>query len=211
MNDDLVGQFSRDDDLAAAERRYEEVMLARISGLSEAQKVLIDVPDRVYHASKHAGLETLDPEMGQGLGVWFQDSLNDAAHFCVSRCSNPMTGERYEDVEPSIYEARLHMKQLAVFPDESSLYSMSIHQEGDPEDFQFPPGKFNEFSGVRQTLKAAGYDGIYLLEEGTFSALDSSVIEILDAHDPIPIFNEHVRPNLSARRSDDEPFAWALE
>lgn len=211
MTDDLAGEFPRDEEIAEAERNYQKVMLARIATLSEAQRGQIDVPEPAYHASKYSALEALDPEMGQGLGVWFSDDLHDSAHFCVSRCSHPMTGERYEEVEPSIYEVKLNVQNFAVFPDEDSLYTMGILEEDDPDDLRFAPGKFNEFSGVRETLKAAGYDGIYLMEQGTLSVLDPAAIEILDEHDPLPIFNEHVRPNLPARRDGDEPFAWALD
>lgn len=210
MSHDLSDTFSQDAEIAAAEKHYQEVMLARIADLSQSQKDAIVIPDPAYHASKYSELETLDPEMGQGLGVWFRDDLDGAAHFCVSRCSHPMTGERYEGVEPTIYEAKLNVKNFAVFPNEQALYSMSIPEEGDPDELHYAPGKFNEFSGIRETLKAAGYDGIYLMEEGTLSVLDSSAIEVVEEHDPIPIFNEHVRPHLSSRHDGEEPYSWAL-
>lgn len=190
---------------------YTTVMLDRIARLSAKQQDSINLPNTLYHASLHSGLETLDPKKGQGLGVWFQDDLAEASHFCVSRSRDPYSGEQYTDTDPSIYEAKLNVQKFAIFPDEISLYHMKIFENGDGDELMFPPSSVNNMDNVREKLREAGYDGIYLIREGTFSVINSAAIEIVKEHDPYPIYDEHIKPNLAKRVDDDAIFPWALE
>lgn len=183
-------------------RRYIEVMLERIERFSEQNRDSFEVPDRLYHASVYTGLPLLDPEIGQGLGVWFQDSLVSAAEIGVYRCLNPKTGKPYEDTNPSIYEAALNIKNFAVFPDEGSLYQMAIQNPDDDYDLRFKPQAFFDLHNIRRALVSAGYDGVYLLREETFSALDSRAITIVREHDPFHIY--YGSPHNGERADPDE-------
>ena len=86
---------------------------------------------------------------------------------------------------------------------------MGIEEPGDDHDLQFKPGDLHDLHNVRRALVAAGYDGIHLLRENTFSVLDSQAITIIGEHDPVPIYNQHVRPRLSMTHGD--PFPWVPE
>lgn len=195
---------------ATRSERYRTVMLERIARFSEQHKDSIQVPERLFHASLHGGLPALDPEVGQGLGVWFQKELIGAAHFCVSRNTQPSTHTPYPDTALSIYEISLNARRLAIFPDEGSLYQMGIEEEGDDDDLRFKPADLQNLHDVRRALVAAGYDGIHLLKEGTFSALDSQAITIIREHDPIPLYNAHIRPRFEASSFGD-PYPWVPE
>ncbi len=217
LSDEFSAPAHNDDDhqsleetIAQNTKAYTDVMLERIARFSEEQQSQIDVPDALYHASLHKNLPSLDPEVGQGLGVWFQRDLASAAHFCVSRSCNPMTDEPYPDADPSIYEAQLNVKNFAVFPDEISLYNLRIQDPDDGDDLKFSPEHFSNLHNVRKSLVEAGYDGIYLMREGTFSAIDSAAIEVVEEHDPFPIFNAEIRPNLPQQTGGDR-YAWIPE
>ncbi len=195
-----------------SEQRYIDTMLRRIEEYSRENAGDIDVPDSLYHASLKKGLTHLAPTLGQGLGVWFQEDLVESSHFAVSRSHDPMTSEPYPDADPSIYEVHLNVEKFAVFPNEISLYGLSIPQDGDENDndLNFPPGRFSDLHEVRKVLEGAGYDGIYLQAEDTFSVIKADAIKIVREHDPVPIFNEHVRPKLSNRFGED-PFPFVPE
>ncbi len=206
-------QRYRDAERAAQERtqRYYDVMLGRIARLSEQHKDSIQVPERLFHGGLRGGLKALDPEVGQGLGVWFQKDLIETAHYCVSRNTQTSTLTPYPNTAPSIYEVSLNVKKFAVFPDELSLYSLAIVEPGDDNDLRFyPPSELHNLHNVRRTLVAAGYDGIHLLDRQTFSALDSQAITIIREHDPIPLYNEHIRPKFEGSSFGD-PYPWVPE
>ena len=186
--------------------RYVSVMSDRIARNSSQYQGDIVLPDTLYHASLHSGLDTLDPSRGQGLGVWFQEDLVEAAHFAVSRSTQPGTGEKYPDADPSIYEAKLNLSNIAVFPSEISLYDYGIEEDGDDEDLMFKPHGLN-FDEIRTLLSEQGYDGIYLQDRETFAVINADAIEIVAEHDPLPIYNQHVRPRLT-ERTGSNPFAW---
>ena len=189
-----VGEPDWEKKIEERARRYHDVMLERIARFSEQNKGFIQVPDTLYHSSVYSNLPFLDPEIGQGLGVWFQDDLSSAAEIGVFRCLDPLTGTPYPNTCPSIYEATLNVKSFAIFPDEGALYQMAIQEPEDDDDLKFKPQEFYDLHNIRRALVGAGYDGIYLLREETFSALDSQAITIIREHDPYEIYNRDSGP-----------------
>lgn len=193
---------------AARLARYSEVMLERIARFSELHKGFIQVPDTLYHSSVYSNLPFLDPEVGQGLGVWFQNDLACAAEIGVFRCRDPFTGKPYPDTSPSIYEASLNVKNYAVFQDEGALYQMAVHEPDDDNELRFKPYELHDLHNIRHALVSAGYDGIYLLREETFSVLDSQAIKIVREHDPYEIYYGDSSPqSYIGVTADTEEFA----
>ena len=171
--------------------------LRRIREFSEDNKVAVNIPSPLYHASLHSDLVTLDPEKGQGFGIWMQPKLKEAAHFALSRSTNPGSGQRYEGVSPTIYEIEPQFKNLAIFPDESSLYAFSVGEDC--------PHLGIDFHQMRKLLQSEGYDGIFLIKEQTISAIASSSITVKQEYDAVPFYIDLVRPGLVARFGKD-PF-----
>jgi len=171
--------------------------LLRIREFSEDNKTSVVMPSPLYHASLQAGLTTLDPEKGQGFGIWMQPKLKEAAHFALSRSTNPNSGQRYDGVTPTIYEIEPNFKNLAIFPDESALYAFSV-DEGMPH-------LGIDYHQMRKLLQSEDYDGIFLLKEQTVSAIVASSITIKEEHDAVPLYMDLVRPGLLARFGRD-PF-----
>lgn len=171
--------------------------LRRIKEFSEENRASVHIPSLLYHASLHAGLEILDPDKGQGFGIWMQPKLKEAAHFAVSRSINPNSGQRYEGVSPTIYEIEPQFKNLAIFPNESALYAFSVCEEA--------PYLAIDYHQMRKLLESEGYDGIYLLEEKTVSAIAATSINIKQEHNAVPFYIDLVRPGLVARFGKD-PF-----
>lgn len=171
--------------------------LRRIREFSEENRASVHISSLLYHASLQAGLTTLDPQKGQGFGIWMQPKLKEAAHFALSRSTNPNSGQRYDGVTPTIYEIEPNFKNLAIFPDESSLYAFSVGEEG--------PYLGINYHQMRKLLQSEGYDGIFLLKEKTVSAIVSSSIAVKEEHDAVPLYMDLVKPSLVARFGRD-PF-----
>lgn len=171
--------------------------LRRIREFSEENKSGVHVPSPLYHASLQAGLTTLDPQKGQGFGIWMQPKLKEAAHFAVSRSTNPNSGQRYEGVSPTIYEIEPNFKNLAIFPNESALYAFSVCEEA--------PYLGIDYHQMRKLLQGEGFDGIFLLKEQTVSGIVSSSIAVKEEHDAVPLYMDLVKPSLVARFGKD-PF-----
>lgn len=169
--------------------------LRRIREFSEENRASVHISSLLYHASLHAGLEILDPEKGQGFGIWMQPKLKEAAHFAVSRSTNPNSGQRYEGVSPTIYEIEPNFKNLAIFPNESALYAFSVCEED--------PYLGIDYHQMRKLLQSEGFDGIFLLKEQTVSAIVSSSITVKQEHDAVPFYIDLVRPELLARFGKD--------
>ena len=171
--------------------------LRRIREFSEENKAAVYIPSPLYHASLYASLEILDPGKGQGFGIWMQPKLKEAAHFALSRSTNPNSGQRYDGVSPTIYEIEPHFKNLAIFPNESALYAFSVCEES--------PYLGIDYHQMRKLLQSEGYDGIFLLKEQTVSAIVSSSVTVKEEHDAVPLYMDLVRPGLVARFGRD-PF-----
>lgn len=171
--------------------------LDQIREFSEENKASLQISSPLYHASLYAGLEALDPDKGQGFGIWMQPNLKEAAHFALSRSTNPNSGQRYEGVSPTIYEIEPQFKNLAIFPNESVLYAFSVCEESLYLGINYHQ--------MRKLLESEGYDGIYLLEEKTVSAIAATSINIKQEHNAVPFYIDLVRPGLVARFGKD-PF-----
>ena len=169
----VVASDNWQEEVLKSEQKYIDTMLGRIKDYAQEHADDIDVPDSLYHASLQKGLPQLDPELGQGLGVWFQEDLIASSHFAVSRSHDPKTSEPYPDANPSIYEVQLDVKNFAVFPNEISLYELSIPQDGDEndDDLSFPPGRISDLHEVRKILVEAGYDGYICKKKKRFQRL----------------------------------------
>ena len=167
----------------------------KLFSVKNAQVPLL--PTVLYHASLYSGLKRLDPEKGQGFGIWMQGKIKEAAHFALSRSTNPMTGQRYDGVSPTVYEMDAQFKKLAIFPDEVSLYSFSVHQNNQNLNLSY--------QHMRQLLVAEGFDGIFLMKEQTVSAIVPDAISIKIEHDAIPLYTDLVKPELVSRFGRD-PF-----
>lgn len=171
--------------------------IRRIREFSEDNKAAVHIPSPLYHASMNAGLTTLDPEKGQGFGIWMQPKLKEAAHFALSRSTNPNSGQRYDGVSPTIYEIEPNFKNLAIFPNESALYDFSVDEEVSYLGINYHQ--------MRKLLLSEGYDGIFLMKEQTLSAIVSSSITVKEEYDAVPFYMDLVRPELVARFGKD-PF-----
>lgn len=171
--------------------------LRRIREFSEENRASVQIFSPLYHASLYAGLKNLDPEKGQGFGIWMQSKLREAAHFALSRSTNPNSGQRYDGVSPTIYEIEPNFKNLAIFPNESALYAFSVSENS--------PYLGIGYHQIRKLLESEGYDGIFLIEEQTISAIVSTAINIIEEHNAIPFYVDLVRPGLVARFGKD-PF-----
>lgn len=189
-------------------KSYLDEMLRRLEQQSLSVKNTIETPSPLYHASIRKNLTVLDPAIGQGLGIWLLGDLRQAAHFCVSRATDPRAypGSRYIDADPSIYEVRATMSRIAVFPNEVSLYHFYIEQDHDPA--YYPLYSMHTcMHDTRDLLLSEGYNAIHLLAEGTFSVIQADAIEIVQAHDPFPIYNRSIRDGLIKRFRTD-PYPW---
>ena len=155
------------------EQRYLEVMRQRLEAFSAQHNSKVTLPDTFYHASLHVGITELDPTRGQGLGVWFVDNIEKAKAFAASRCKQAHS--------PAIYEVSLSFQRVAVFPDELSLFTCYLPEANDNEDFLI--GSQLSPALIRQSLLDANYDGIALISEGTYSALDNNTINIINCID----------------------------
>lgn len=171
--------------------------LDKIRVFSSHHQDSIHLPSPLYHASLYAGLHFLDPDQGQGFGIWMQGNLKEAAHFAVSRSRNPGTGKNYDGANPTIYEIEPTFKNLAIFPDEAALYSFSVDSNADSCGLTYHE--------MRRSLEGAGYDGIFLLKEKTVAAMISSTLRIKGEHDAIPLYTTLVKLDLVSRFGKD-PF-----
>lgn len=166
-----------------------EIMLPRLEAYSQDKSPGICPPEKMFHGSPYAGTKNFDVERGQGFGVWFQNSLEHAAWFAVERC-------RYlDEAKPSVYEASLAFKKLAVFPSEISLYNVHIPIPNDPVQ-EVSPIRPDGFSEIASIFRTKGYDGIFLEDRDTFSALQPEVITIKAEYPALPIFNKTKLPEI---------------
>ena len=174
--------------------RYIEIMLGRLSTFSahNRAKIMPGLNNNVFHASLHKGIEKFDPARGQGLGVWFQDRLEDAADFAVFRSESCLHDD---GVEPTIYEARLKFNNIAVFSNESFLYRLYVEDVNDSEDLRL--GLRLDYGIIRNALVSAGYDGVALMTEGTYSVLAPKCIHPVLEHNPFQIDQQSMsKPSL---------------
>lgn len=171
--------------------------LSRIREFSSKNSAELHISSPLYHASLYAGLKILDPSKGQGFGIWMQTKLKEAAHFALSRSTNPDSGQRYDGVSPTIYEIETNFKNLAIFPNEFALYAFSVGEER--------PYRGINYHQMRKLLESEGYDGIFLIEQKTISAIVPTAINIIAEHNAIPFYVDLVRPGLVARFGKD-PF-----
>ena len=172
------------DIMAYQKQSYLRIMLSRLAIVSKNENFDKNPPHlnkSLFHGSLYGWLETLDPTRGQGLGVWFQSSLKDAASFALSRSKTIAHVDEDKFLTQTVYEAELSFQKIAIFPDEVSLYRFYIEHEDDPEELQFGPEL--EFREIREALLKEGYEGIWLFQENTVSALVAPAIKLVSEYD----------------------------
>lgn len=178
-------------------RQARAAALAKIEIYSALHKKDVLISPVLYHASLYSGITRFDPARGQGLGVWAATDLAETAHFAMSRSRDPKNGQCYAGAVPTIYKIEPCFKRLAIFPNEICLYSFKVDESQTADTHYYPC-----LDEIRDTLVTAGFDGIYLQEEGTFSALQPEAYIIQACYDPLPIFERDVLPKLRAEFGD---------
>ncbi len=187
--------ISLDDRAKLAQQGWLDEMLPRLKEYSAQQSASVVVPSPAFHGSPYPGTKQFDETRGQGLGVWFQPDLVEAAFFAVCR-------SRYmETAQPVVYEAKLAPKNVAIFPTESDAYALFIPQAGDQKIHRgHTPFDLHQ---VRSELKRAGFDSIYLQDRQSISAINPSIIALVAEHRALPLFNAEVRPKLERSMGED--------
>ena len=187
--------ISLDDRAKQVQQDWLGDMLPRIKEYSALHAASVFVPNPAFHGSPYSGTKQFDETKGQGLGVWFQPDLVEAAFFAVCR-------SRYlETAQPVVYEAKLEPKNVAIFPTESDAYAMFIPRAGD-QIIRRDRTPF-DLHQVRSELKRAGFDSIYLQDRQSISAINPSIITLVAEHRALPLFNAEVRPKLERSMGED--------